>query len=62
MSSGVKAYMVNGTRTVYVSVDVQIQHPSSTTLEEYHILRVVSLVTSGNLILGRFSDRNILWF
>ena len=45
---------------VGVSVDGHIPHPSSSTLEEYHILRVVSLVTSENLILGRFSDKNIL--
>ena len=39
---------------MYVTVDIWIPHPSSSTLEEYYILRVVSLVTYNN---GQEKDR-----
>ena len=52
-------YSASWCKYVDVSVDTQMPHPLSSNLEEYHILRFISLFTSENLILGRFSDKNI---
>ena len=42
-----------------VSVNTWMLHPLLSNLEEYHILRFISLFMSENLVLGRFSDKNI---
>ena len=52
-----RPYLASRYRYVDVFVDIRIPPPLSSLLEEYHILRVISLVTSENLILRRFSDK-----
>ena len=60
------SYLASRCRYVDISVHVRIPRPSSSSLDEYHIPRVVSLVTSENLILWRFSanwfsDKNLFY-
>ena len=55
-----RIYPASLCRYVDVCIDILISHPLLSDLEEYHILRSISLFTSENLILGRFSDKNIL--
>ena len=48
-------------RSVDISLDGRFLRPSTSIFEECHIPRVLSLVTSENLILRRFSDKNITY-
>ena len=45
-----------------VKLDGCTLQPSTSALDEYHIPRVLSQVTSKNLVLGRSSDKNIHFF
>ena len=53
------SYPTSGCRDVDVSVNGCIPRPSSSALDEYHIPRALSLVTSENLDLLSFSDKNM---